>query len=71
MNYKDMNLFDIASVIQNLMFDDDVRFSIQINGQRFNCCQMEANAGEITLKIDFDRIKIIPLDEYKKLKETK
>ena len=58
MEYKDMNIFDIASVLQNLMFDENLMFSIMINGESFNLYQLDVENGEICLTLNSSRIEV-------------
>lgn len=73
-NYDDMNIFDIASVLQNLIFDENICFTVTINGNHFNTCGIEVGSGEIYLKVKSERITIglpknVEFNMQKKVKE--
>jgi len=61
MDYKDMNIFDIASVIVNCQMDDYRGISVHINGEEFNCFGCEVEDNQIYLQVTSERIKVSPI----------
>lgn len=57
--YKDMNIFDMASVLQNMAFDEELMFIAKINGMEFNIFNIEVEAGAISIVINNPDIQII------------
>lgn len=60
MNYKEMNTFDIASVIDNLIDDDNRSLMVEINGERFHCWSVLIDNEFIIVKVSSSRITITP-----------
>lgn len=52
MEYKDMNIYDIASILQNLFFDEDMDFKLMFNGHEFPIYKQEVVSGGINLIVD-------------------
>lgn len=63
--YDDMNIFDIASVLHNLCFDENKCFIVMINGEPFNLFEVEVDNdnGEILVNVHSERIKIKELEK--------
>ncbi len=59
MNYKEMNIFDIASVLQNLCFDQDLSFTLNFNGREFNIFNVDVGDCEIILRVDCPHLKFV------------
>ncbi len=63
MDFDDMNIYDIASVLQNLIYHDDITFCISINGEPFNIHGLNVAKGLIELETTSKRITIKDEDE--------
>lgn len=57
MNYKEMNIFDIASVLQNLIHDD-FYFGVVIEDKEYNIKSLEVEPGCIRLEVDKEWVSV-------------
>lgn len=61
--YDDLNIFELAGIIQRMMFDENMSFTININGEHFNTWKVNVDDGKISVIVNSDRIKISEITE--------
>ncbi len=61
-DYEDMNIFDIASVLQQMLHDENLNFGLMFNGRPFNLFKVEVNDGAIYLHTRHPGIELKDID---------
>ena len=73
MNYRELNIYDKASLLKNMLSDEDLHFYIMINGEMMNLCHMAVDElhHEIALILDHERIKMETVEAFRARREKK
>jgi hypothetical protein len=64
MNYENMNIYDKASIIKNLIEDEYILFIVSINGISVNICDLEVSQDAISIIISHGKIDMEQLKKY-------
>ena len=56
--YKDMNIFDMASLLLEMVHDEDLNIGLKFNDRPFNFYKVEVNDGAIYLHTCHDGIEL-------------
>jgi hypothetical protein len=69
MNYKDMNIYDLASILHNIMADEEMSLRVVINGHAFMPYDMVVDDGEICLIGNDKRLMVKELTDQEMREE--